>query len=226
MRRGQSKEESMRDRLNALANLVIMVTLAVMLLRPSGPIAAWVAEWKQSHDSQSKIASVWNVLVEGPSLFRFADSEIAPVVEFIDYQCPICQSVGPQVESAATNSHRGVVIRHFPLSIHDHAESAARAAICAEAEGKFVLMHQKLLTLSDWSRTQDWVAVAISAGIDDVDGFASCLMSESTERRLEVDRRLAEGLGVRGTPTFVTPGGIFSGGGEIEAAFRSSGRPK
>ncbi len=216
----------MRDRLNVLANVAIIATLAVMLLRPTGPIGAWVAERKQTHESQRRIALVWNVLAEGPSLLRFVDSEIAPVVEFIDYQCPGCKSVAPQVEAAAGDARRGVIIRHFPLSIHDYAESAARAAICAEDEGKFESMHQKLITLSDWSRPPDWVAVAVSAGIHDVEGFASCLMSESTERRLKDDRRLADALGVRGTPTFVTPGGIFFGGGEVEAAFRSAGQAR
>jgi len=215
----------MRDRLNTLANLAIIATLAFLLLRPSGPVGARIARWKQTQDSQREIALVWNALVRGPSLLQSAASGSAPVVEFIDYQCPSCQAVASQVEAEAKAANRGVVIRHLPLRIHMYADSAARAAICAEAEGRFDVMHHRLLTLSDWAQSPDWVAAAVGVGIRDVDGFVNCMRSESTERRLEDDRRFAERLGVRGTPTFVTTAGLFTGGDEVGSAFRSAGRP-
>src|SRR5215471_1852339 len=63
----------------------------------------------------------------------------ATVVEYVDFECPFCRRLdavlGPLVAK-----HPGrvrVVRKHVPLTkIHPHAESAARASVCAEAQGQ------------------------------------------------------------------------------------------
>ncbi|MEO8316678.1 MAG: thioredoxin domain-containing protein, partial [Pseudomonadota bacterium] len=70
------------------------------------------------------------------------------VVEYGDFQCPICQSVEPAVKQLR-NLHPNdmvFVFRHFPLEeVHPLALGAAEAAEAAGAQGKFWEMHDLLL---------------------------------------------------------------------------------
>ncbi|HTG91825.1 MAG TPA: thioredoxin domain-containing protein [Pyrinomonadaceae bacterium] len=61
------------------------------------------------------------------------------VVEFTDFQCPSCALMHPVLEEVLKpygNSVR-LVVRDFPLSMHENALKAAEAANAANAQGKF-----------------------------------------------------------------------------------------
>ena len=70
------------------------------------------------------------------------------VVEYGDFQCPICQSVEPAVKQlrAIHALDMTFVFRHFPLEeVHPFALMAAEAAEAAGAQGRFWDMHDLLL---------------------------------------------------------------------------------
>ena len=72
------------------------------------------------------------------------------VIEFSDFQCPFCRSFYtqtlPQLESEYINTGKILfVYRDFPLeSIHPGARPAALAAECADEQGKWREMHNKM----------------------------------------------------------------------------------
>ncbi|MBP9691455.1 thioredoxin domain-containing protein [Candidatus Woesebacteria bacterium] len=75
-----------------------------------------------------------------------ADAKVT-IVEFSDFECPFCarayQTVN-QIKSEFPNDVR-IVYKHLPLTnIHPNAQGAAEAAVCAQAQGKFWEMHDKL----------------------------------------------------------------------------------
>ena len=69
------------------------------------------------------------------------------VVEYGDFECPICKLAAPAVK-LALNRFAGrmrYVFRHFPLeAVHPHALLAAEAAEAAGGQGKFWQMHDLL----------------------------------------------------------------------------------
>jgi protein-disulfide isomerase len=73
------------------------------------------------------------------------------VVEYGDFECPICRAVEPAIRQLR-DLHReqmAFVFRHFPLEeAHPHALMAAEAAEAAAAQGKFWPMHSLLLAES------------------------------------------------------------------------------
>ena len=76
------------------------------------------------------------------------DHAAVTVVEYGDYECPICLAHEPafrrlrQVHEAAMR----FVYRHLPIEYaHPHALMAAEAAEAAGAQGRFWQMHEKLL---------------------------------------------------------------------------------
>src|SRR5437899_5853307 len=69
------------------------------------------------------------------------------VVEYGDFECPNCKQAAPAVRQLLKHFSDWVrlVYRYFPLEeVHPHAVSAAEAAECAGAQGKFWQMHDAL----------------------------------------------------------------------------------
>jgi protein-disulfide isomerase len=71
------------------------------------------------------------------------------VIEYADFECPICHAIEPAVRQLL-QTHAGTVafaFRHFPLeAAHPHALMAAQAAEAAAAQGQFWPMHNLLLS--------------------------------------------------------------------------------
>jgi protein-disulfide isomerase len=61
------------------------------------------------------------------------------IVEFTDFQCPSCAAMHPVIDEALKvyGNRVRLVVRDFPLSMHQNARKAAEAADAANAQGKF-----------------------------------------------------------------------------------------
>lgn len=122
------------------------------------------------------------------------------VVEFADFQCPHCRNLHATLKPliAEYGERVNFVRLHHPLPGHDMADPAARAAICAEAQGKGEPMADRLfsMTLSPENIT--------AAGRElELDGlaFATCLAAESTSTTLQGHFALIDEESFKGLPT-------------------------
>lgn len=129
------------------------------------------------------------------------------IVEFSDFECPFCarffRDVLPSVERELIAAGRlKYVYRDFPLPVHPYAEEAAYAGICADRQGKFWPMHDRMFSnpraLDPTSLRQHGRDLGLDAGL-----FESCLRSDEPKAEIERDRRDGMAAGVRGTPAFV-----------------------
>ncbi|MDN5382592.1 thioredoxin domain-containing protein, partial [Streptomyces sp. LB8] len=94
------------------------------------------------------------------------------------------------------------VYRHLPLpDVHPHAELAARAAVAADAQGRFWQMHELLFAHQDRLEFEDIISYAVQAGLD-IEVFLRDLESEATAARIRADVASAEASGASGAPTF------------------------
>lgn len=69
------------------------------------------------------------------------------VVEFSDFECPFCHRAYTTVKQLQSEFPNDVKIayKNLPLTnLHPHAEKAAQAAVCAQKQGKFWEMHDKM----------------------------------------------------------------------------------
>jgi protein-disulfide isomerase len=128
-------------------------------------------------------------------------------VEFADFECPFCQELAPKLDGIWEKRKDSVlfVYKFMPLSMHPHGELAARAAIAAQAQGKFWEMHHLLFSHGEHLDSTDLDGYAKSAGLD-VERFRVDMKSPATDARLEEDRKLADDLKVKGTPTLFIDG--------------------
>ncbi|MDQ3098567.1 MAG: DsbA family protein [bacterium] len=74
------------------------------------------------------------------------------IVEYSDFECPYCgrfyEDTYKQLDTEYIKTGKvKIVFKDFPLSIHAQAPKAAEAGRCAEEQGKFWEMHDKLFEL-------------------------------------------------------------------------------
>jgi protein-disulfide isomerase len=153
----------------------------------------------------------------------------APVtlVEYGDYQCPVCGAAYPIVNSVreVTADRLRFVYRHFPLSqMHPDAFRAAEAAEAAHAQGKFWEMHDMLFENQRALTYLFLLRYAAAIGLD-VERFESDIASGTFGEKIQQDFLGGVKSGVNGTPTFFINGvrhdGPWDGNSLIEAIERA-----
>ena len=140
------------------------------------------------------------------------------IVEFTDYQCPYChraQGVVDQVLQRYSGKVRFVHL-DFPLDGHPGAIPAARAARCAEEQGKFWEYHRSLMTAPGTLDEPDLKGRASTLGLD-ASSFGTCLSSGRHDTAIQASLRQGEELGVTGTPAYFVNGRMLSGARPVES---------
>jgi protein-disulfide isomerase len=129
------------------------------------------------------------------------------VVEFSDFQCPFCQAAYHSLNSFHTK-HPEVLIayKHFPLvQIHDQAMPAAQAAWAAQQQGKFWEYHNQLFEHQDALNEGLYNQIAQEVGLN-MKRFDRDRNSAAATKAITDDLKLADIIGVEGTPLFVVLG--------------------
>jgi protein-disulfide isomerase len=153
---------------------------------------------------------VKSVDVEGTPTKGPATAPIT-IVEWADFQCPFCKSAAPVVDELLTRYPGKVRLffKNYPLPSHNLAEPAARAAIAADAQGKFWEMHHKLFETSPTGlEPRALEAHGRELGLK-LDRFKTDQDSEATSARLAREKKQAETLGFSGTPLLYINGREF-----------------
>ncbi len=134
------------------------------------------------------------------------------VVVFSDFECPFCRRAEPVLARLRERFPTEIrfVWRHFPLSTHQSARSAAEAAQCAHDQGEFWSFHDALFADSALLRPAGFAAIADRLGLD-TGVFAACVNAHSHAADVADDTATGERVGVSGTPTVFINGVAFVG---------------
>jgi protein-disulfide isomerase len=145
----------------------------------------------------------------------------APVtlIEFSDFQCPYCARVTSTLAKLEEN-YAGkirIVFRDLPLlNLHKNAGVAAEAAQCANEQGKFWEMHDRLFANQQKLTAPELKEHAVALGLD-ATTFNQCLDSGKYTAEWRKDADEAGKLGLSGTPAFFVNGRLISGAQPYEA---------
>lgn len=141
----------------------------------------------------------------------------APVViyEFADFQCTGCRNfaltVAPQMKErlVETGLVRFVYL-DFPLERHAHAFRAARAARCAEDQGRYWeysgALYARYSALFGIDDADGVLREAAAEAALEPDAFEACLASDRHAETVARSMALAHRMDVRGTPTLFVNG--------------------
>jgi protein-disulfide isomerase len=148
------------------------------------------------------------------------------VVEYGDFQCPICQSVEPAVKHlrALHSTDMTFVFRHFPLEeVHPQALMAAEAAEAAGAQGRFWEMHDLLLAPGRKLTRSHLDDYARQIGLD-MPRFAADLDDEIYRQRVREHQDSGRRGHLRATPGFFVNGATQDVSGGMQALFDAVAR--
>lgn len=135
------------------------------------------------------------------------DGAPVTIVEFADFECPHCRAAVPMVDAvlAAHPDKVKLVYKFVVLSMHVHAEAAARAAWAAGQQGKFWEMEHLLFERQEHLEQADLERYAQMLKLD-VNQWKADMESQAAKDRLAQDRKLSEDLKLQGTPTIYVNG--------------------
>jgi protein-disulfide isomerase len=137
------------------------------------------------------------------------------VVEFGDFECPVCSSFAtltePDVRARLiTTGTMRLRYIDFPLQGHRYTWNASRAAACADEQGKFWDFHDALFQTQDqWSglagntKAPEGFFKNLGKNIGlNADQFATCVDEKRTQAKVQAHLLLAQARAVSATPTF------------------------
>lgn len=144
--------------------------------------------------------------------YRGADSPRLVIYEYSDFECPYCQKAQPAIESIMRSYQDRVQLRfrHYPLPSHPRAMPLALAGVCAEDQGKFWAMHDRIYANPDALGDSDLEKYVKEIGLD-ADGYAGCIKSGDAAAVVESDMAAAKAAGVRATPSFLIGQSLVEG---------------
>ena len=131
------------------------------------------------------------------------------VVEFFDYQCQYCRRVVPSLQALlAEDQDLKVVFKEFPI-LGEASVTAARAALAAREQDRYLPFHFALMSARDLS-LDNIMTLAEGVGLDS-ERLVSDMQSPAIETRLQANLELARELGIEGTPAFVVGDELIPG---------------
>ncbi len=156
-----------------------------------------------------------------------SDSAPLTVTEYADFECPACQQwyavQFPTIEERLIQT--GKVrwrYRDFPLDApHPHTRLVAHAAACADEQGKYWPMNQRIYA---WEPR--WPEMSMSAAASTFRGYAKelgldlgkydgCMQAARYAGRIQASQGEGIQVGVQSTPTFLINGQLYAGGTRV-----------
>lgn len=149
-------------------------------------------------DNWDRLYSVASDYAVGP-----ADAPVT-VVEFFDYRCGFCKRSAHWAAElpAAFNGQVRVVFKELPI-FGGVSESAAKAALAAGRQGKYVEMHLALMDIKSNNDLTEQKIDEIARGLGvDVTRMRADMVSSAVIQQLAEMESLGRALRISGTPAF------------------------
>ncbi|NJN93319.1 MAG: DsbA family protein [Anaerolineales bacterium] len=178
-----------------------------------GPLAA-VKESDQINKPDPHQA-VMLAVIAGARHFQGDENAPITLIEFGDFNCGYCakwtQETLPLIDEKYIKTGKvRMAYVHYPI-LGDDSMTAAEGAECAAQQDKFWDYHNTLYANRGVGFTPaNLTQLATDLGLDKAT-FEQCLANFSDRTSLEEDIRLAQVMGVRGTPAFLVNGVPLAG---------------
>jgi protein-disulfide isomerase len=137
------------------------------------------------------------------------------IVEFFDYRCGYCKQVHPVVKNALRADGKvRLVMKEFPV-LGPESVAASRAAVAAfhGQRDKYLAFHDAMMERRGTINDAVIMEIAATVGLN-VEKLKTDMKSAAVERTLRENYKLAQTLGINGTPAFIigdelVPGAII-----------------
>jgi protein-disulfide isomerase len=142
------------------------------------------------------------------------------MVEFFDYNCGFCKrAMSDMLDLIKADSNLKFVLKEFPV-LGEGSVEAARVAVAARMQDtngkKYIEFHQKLLGGRGGADKMRALAVAKEVGFD-MPRLERDMGSDEVKKTIAENMKLAEALGVSGTPSYVVGEEVVVGAVGLDA---------
>ena len=132
------------------------------------------------------------------------------IVEFMDYRCGYCKSVKPVLDEVMRADGKiRLVLKEFPI-LGPASRTASMAAVAANKQGKYLAFHNALMAYPNNLTDEVIFALARQVGLD-VAKLKDDMKSPEVLALIEKTNKLAQDLGINGTPGFIIGDQIIPG---------------
>lgn len=193
-----------------LSAILISATLFFSLRGVTlGTTGTTAAAGSTSSAAAKETVTVTELDYQGGPVIGDANSNLV-MVEYTDFQCPFCKrnydQTYPSLKKDYIDTKKiAYISKNFPLDFHPSAQKSAEASECAQEQGKYWEMHDKMFGVSTSDGATLLVAnlkqYARDLGLDGAK-FDSCLDSGKYASAITASAATGQTVGVTGTPGF------------------------
>lgn len=124
------------------------------------------------------------------------------IVEFMDFQCAHCKEMSPIMEDLSkTDGNLKIIYKELPI-FGPTSEYAAKAALASARQGKYAAFHVALMQDQNPLSKEEVMTIAKNVGLD-TDKLAKDIADPAIDKQLKDNIRLAQALGLMGTPAII-----------------------
>jgi protein-disulfide isomerase len=185
------------------ARLLMLVVSALGLL----PVISWSQEVQQI-----SVAGEQSILAKPRFEVTHSRHTDVYVVEYFDYNCPFCKKITPTLTQLLAGDKKiALIYKDWPI-LGDASVYAARCALAAQWQGRYLQAHDALLSGPRYSQDDQVESTLRDAGIN-VEKLKRDLVSHSREIAAMLARNDAEAnaLELKGTPGILVGRLLLSG---------------
>ncbi len=152
---------------------------------------------------------IQKINIEGAPFMGREDAPVVMII-FTDYQCPYCAKLLPLFGQLIKKNKDTlkIVMKNFPLSIHNFARKAASIALAADTMGKFWEIQEKLYNNTSQMDISLIQEIASDLKVD-INELQKKMDSKEVQARISMDIMDGENAEVRGTPSIFINGRII-----------------
>ena len=162
-----------------------------------------------------------NIRALGKELNHDPDTPVAnpdgtvTLVEFFDYECPYCKGLAPGLHDLIDKDKSvRMVFKDFPI-LTPVSQFAARAALASRKQDKYLPFHFAMMGQRGQMNQRMVLAIASEVGID-LEQLKADMSDPAIDEIIKRNKRLAEGLGIEGTPAFVIGETLIPGAADMD----------
>ena len=132
------------------------------------------------------------------------------IIEFFDYNCGYCKrSFSEIMELVSENKDIKVILKELPV-LGESSILASKASIASQKQNKYFEFHQELINFSGLISLSDIKKISKELGIN-YEQLQKDMNSDETILLINESYRLADLIGVRGTPAFIINNDLIPG---------------
>ena len=156
------------------------------------------------------IALYYKDLIKNDNLFLGNKNGKEIIIEFFDYNCGYCKRSFPEImELVSENKDIKIILKELPV-LGESSILASKASIASQKQDKYFEFHQELINFSGIISLIDIKKISKELGIN-FEQLQRDMNSEETILLINESYRLADLIGVRGTPAFIINNNLIPG---------------